>query len=1076
MYQRILITILAGFLFNVLLAKADPLDETYRQTFYITTIGGFNTAPGINNIFDYKSNMLAKVGGVMPKNIKVGFSRSFWALNQTQGGYYDYLFNQTTPDALVNLAIVSDLPYGSHINGMPWGDSAVQAQDILHNFLEKYDGGIYVQKDRNGNIRKAAVAQTPYADEDAGAFSPFLEMQLTLSRYADVVQQYVGRNNRTAARLLKWYREQHPDLVVFGSMSSEYHQNNTPNNEFCDYSDSSKQDFRDWLSGDGLYENEGQFADLETFNSAFGLSYGSWNEVEPPTAENWSGGSYWSKWHEFRIAQVRNIEQAQIDWTYEAGISPDRNFGHQIPFAPGSSQQQKNACDWTTTFCNNGANGITTYGANSWSPTIFNAIYSNDKNWGIFEYNPLSSETTCLSALNAVWNYKGHVLCPYAWYGQPTYQIYSNAFGRALQTFISNHSGDKYSGLKSYESAPAGRDVIWAMSETDDIESFTDFSSINFSNGIMTAEVSGSSPEISLELDESKHVLKSEGFYSCSFRIYIENPSPVGSMTWHDSVGGGNYSVNFIPKSGWNIFKINIAESSDWQGKNIDLIKFFPGAENGSEIKIDWFRFEANHCWNFDDPGEIFGVGNISDAEVTNSIFSGIDNNGDGYAYLSMDKDPADRAFIDTKIYKKIRVRMNCSENANCQIYWWTRETGNTPLVYSVPVTPGMQTYEVDMSSVANWEGKVDRFRIDPVNSSGVTFSVEYISVSPELLPPRIANSDFIVNSPRPVFLWDAPTEPDFSGVTFSIELATDFYFTNTIYSVSGLSSETNIYNGNYLLDGFYWWRIRAEDSGGTTSAWEYPMPIFVRPWTFGITEDIYYANNFYTPAISNNIWVAKTTNASPYDPFVNFTTGNDRGINAELYTRFLCRIKMSPAGSGNISQFFCFPKTETHESTNFTLPNDAKWHNIDLDLTTLSRWRNYIGGVRIDPGGGAGTIVEIDSAFFLPKGVELISIIDTNLPHGEIGTSYSRNLTATNFSGQTTWELAEGTLPVGLILNANGVINGTPTTSGESIFTVAAKDKIWDTSKEFSIDVIPEAGMIFSLLSCLALLLLRRN
>ena len=1074
--RRILTAILASFLLAIIPVKADPLDETYHQTFYITTIGGFNTAAGINNVFDYKSNMLAKVGGIMPKNIKVGYSRSFWPLNQTQGSYYDYLFNQAGADSLIDLAVVSDTPYGSHINGMPWGDSADQSLDILHNFLEKYDGGSYVQKDRNGNIRQAALEQTPYADEQSGSFSPFLEMQLTLSRNADLVQQYVGRNNRTAARLLKWYREQHPDLIVFGSMSSEYHQNVSANHEYCDYGDWSIQEFRDWLSGDGLYVGEAQYASLAAFNSAFGLSYSSWSEVAPPTALNWTTGSYWSKWHEFRIAQARNIEQAQIDWTYEAGISPDRNFGHQIPFTPGGSSQQKYACDWTTTFCDNGANGITTYGANSWSPTIFNAIYSNDKNWGIFEYNPLSSYSTCLSALNAVWNYKGHVLCPYNWYGQPTYQIYETEFGTALQQFISDHSGDKYSGLKSYESAPAGRDVIWAMSETDDIESSADIASIYFTNGIMSANVNGSTPEISLELDESKHVLKSEGYYSCSFRIYIENTEGVGSVAWHDSIGGENHSVTFIPKAGWNIYEINLAENSGWQEKNIDFVKFYPGAASGSEIKIDWLRFEANHCWNFDDPGEIFGVNNISGVEVTNSIFSGTDNSGDGYAYLSMDKDPADRAFIDTDIYKKIRVRMNCSENASCQIYWWARETGNTPYSHDVSVQPGMQTYEIDMSSVANWEGKIDRLRIDPVNISGVTFSVEYVSVSPEILPPRIANSDFIVNSPRPIFLWDAPIEPDYSGVTYSIELADDFYFTNTIYSVSGLTSETNIYNGSSLLDGFYWWRIRAEDSDGTISAWEYPMPIFVRPWTFDTTEDIWNANCFYPPAVLNGIWYAVTTNATPYDPFVNFTTGNDRGINAELYSRFLCRIKMSPAGVGNISQFFCFPKTTAHEAINFALPNDAKWHNIDLDLTSMTRWNGYIGGVRIDPGGGAGTTVEIDSAFLLPNGAELISIIDTNLLNGSVGILYSYTFSATNFSGQTTWELAAGTLPEGLILNANGVLNGTPTIAGQSVFEVAAKDKIWDTSKEFSIDVIPEAEMIFSLLSCLALLLLRRN
>ena len=242
-------------------------------------------------------------------------------------------------------------------------------------------------------------------------------------------------------------------------------------------------------------------------------------------------------------------------------------------------------------------------------------------------------------------------------------------------------------------------------------------------------------------------------------------------------------------------------------------------------------------------------------------------------------------------------------------------------------------------------------------------------------------------------------------------------------------------------------------------------MPIFVKPWTFGTTEDIYYINNFYPPTISNNIWVAKTTNASPYDPFVNFTTGNDRGINAGIYTRFLCRIKMSPAGSGINSQFFCFPKTEAHEAMNFTLPNDAKWHNIDLDLTAISRWRNYIAGVRIDPGGGAGTTVEIDSTFLLPRCAELITIVDDNLLQGEVGTSYSQTLIATNNLGKTGWEVVTGVLPTGLGLSSAGMLSGTPSFPGTSVFIIEVKYKIWSNSKEFSIEVVPEVGIVLSLI-----------
>jgi len=171
----------------------------------------------------------------------------------------------------------------------------------------------------------------------------------------------------------------------------------------------------------------------------------------------------------------------------------------------------------------------------------------------------------------------------------------------------------------------------------------------------------------------------------------------------------------------------------------------------------------------------------------------------------------------------------------------------------------------------------------------------------------------------------------------------------------------------------------------------------------------------------------------------------------------------MSPAGSGNISQFFCFPKTTTHEAINFALPQDAKWHNIDLDLTAISRWKGYIGNIRIDPGCTPGTTVEIDSAFLLQKGTELISIIDTNLPHGEIGIAFSHTFSETNSIGERSWELVDGNLPSGLVLNPAGLLSGTPTVSGPSVFSIEVNDKIWTDSKEFSIEVIPEIGIVIS-------------
>ncbi len=146
-------------------------------------------------------------------------------------------------------------------------------------------------------------------------------------------------------------------------------------------------------------------------------------------------------------------------------------------------------------------------------------------------------------------------------------------------------------------------------------------------------------------------------------------------------------------------------------------------------------------------------------------------------------------------------------------------------------------------------------------------------------------------------------------------------------------------------------------------------------------------------------------------------------------------------------------------------MSRDAKWHNIDLDLTSTTKWTDYIASVRIDPVGGAGTTVEIDSTFLLPKGAELITIVDDNLLQGEVGTLYSQTLTATNYLGETGWEVVTGVLPTGLGLSSAGLLSGTPTTPGTLVFSIEVKDELWSDSKEFSIEVIPEPYTVFSIL-----------
>ena len=954
---------------------ADPLDSTYRQTFHLSPLIYPTLVTGkINNVFDYRNELLEMTSGVMPTNVKLGASFGVDPLQHTTDDYYDYIFAQNYMANGFEACFVSDTPLGTHINATPWGDSSNQPSKILYNFLEKYDGGTFVQQDRFGRIRVSSKPQTPEANEGmAGAFFGALEMQLTLSRNATLVQDYFRRNNRMLARQQKWYREQHPDIVIFASMSSEYQQNNHANSEYCDYSIWTKQEFRDWLSGVGFYVGDAQYASLATFNSAFGFSFSSWDDVDPPTTVNWGGGSYWNKWQEFRVEQIRNMEQEQVNWTIDGGLTPDQVYGHQTPFNPATTDdsQRKHAGFWTTTFVDEGGNGITTYNEACWDPVLFSAQRANDKSWGIFEYNPARNTFSLnRNALEAVWDYDAHVNCPNGWANKPPLGIKDTVFETAIQDFFLDHFADSFTGLKTYEADPSGNDVIWTMTYESDIENSADISSVKFTNGVMSANVNGTTPYITFDLDESKHYLESDRYYTASFRIFTTNSfGNSGKFLWHEN-GGSNHEINFSLKNGWNTYKVNLMESASWQEKNIDDLKLFLGAENNSKIKIDWFRLEANHCWHFGETGEIYGQNQLSGETFFGSEFFATTTGADGYFYLSTDKqaagEHADRAFINSKFYKKIRVKMTSSISGTGQIHWWQRN--GTHDFKDFAVASGTQTYEIDMTDEANWTNSITIFRIDPINQSGADFSIEYVNVSPEMLPPRIANSDIIVNSCSPVFLWENPTEPDYSGVTYSLQIATDFDFNNIVFSVDNLTDEKYTYIEPTILKGLHWWRIRAKADDGTLSPWAVPMSICPRTWTFDSTNDIISPGGITAPEIIDGEFMRViTTNG---DPGFQFRTGRDRGVNTEVYKKFRLRMRLNPpTENSHACEFFMMTGEAAYKET-FSFPRDGEWHDIELDLSENSGWNenDYMKYIRLDPAvGGSGYTVDVDVAYFLP-------------------------------------------------------------------------------------------------------------
>ena len=116
--------------------------------------------------------------------------------------------------------------------------------------------------------------------------------------------------------------------------------------------------------------------------------------------------------------------------------------------------------------------------------------------------------------------------------------------------------------------------------------------------------------------------------------------------------------------------------------------------------------------------------------------------------------------------------------------------------------------------------------------------------------------------------------------------------------------------------------------------------------------------------------------------------------------------------------------------------------------------------GVSLDSNGkltNNGTIVNKGTLTGEVSGsgtVESVPQITTeSLPGGTVGTAYGQALAA---DGTTpiSWSVTSGALPAGLTLSSDGKITGTPTTAGESKFTVTATNASGSASKAFTITV----------------------
>ncbi len=157
-----------------------------------------------------------------------------------------------------------------------------------------------------------------------------------------------------------------------------------------------------------------------------------------------------------------------------------------------------------------------------------------------------------------------------------------------------------------------------------------------------------------------------------------------------------------------------------------------------------------------------------------------------------------------------------------------------------------------------------------------------------------------------------------------------------------------------------------------------------------------------------------------------------------------------------------------TAETFNFvaatsTPAGSMQFARVASTATLLANGTVLVAGGTYSGNPGSQVLTTLPAEIFYPASFIPISIT-TVLPTALLNVPYSQQLQEKGGVGALTWTLSSGTLPLGMTLSPTGLLSGTPTTVGASIFTVKVTDSSTPprtTSANFVVAVVPPLSII---------------
>ncbi|NMC63883.1 MAG: hypothetical protein GYA55_12035 [SAR324 cluster bacterium] len=180
-------------------------------------------------------------------------------------------------------------------------------------------------------------------------------------------------------------------------------------------------------------------------------------------------------------------------------------------------------------------------------------------------------------------------------------------------------------------------------------------------------------------------------------------------------------------------------------------------------VSSDWATLYRDDPWDMSSSDDITTTG-ISELKAENGLITGITSEPYGASiYLNFNN-----LSIPASQYSKLSFSLSKSDSESFSIFW-SNEYGTfgTVITPAVDDSDGDSVYTINLGSKLDWNGTISRLILRPSNNSGVTFSLDFVTLQTSdfqtsATPPAVLTSSgqLTINSPPSITI----THPDQQG------------------------------------------------------------------------------------------------------------------------------------------------------------------------------------------------------------------------------------------------------------------------------------------------------------------------